>query len=209
MKTRKLLLFVATAALVPTLSSAVTFTIGNNPQPGEENVLLNSGTTGTTVTGTTNQTGLLVNFSSTQTLSEPSSGQARIEATNGTSQIALTDVTFGVANGTFTDAIFNMFIGGTIGTAGGTVDVTVNSNSGVSTFSMSLGNGQNFLTIVAGSGELLNNISIDYATGFTDLRQVRISGATAATVPDSGSTLILLGVTVLALALIRRKRALN
>ena len=209
MKTRKLLLFVATAALVPTLSSAVTFTIGNNPQPGEENVLLNNGTTGTTVTGTTNQTGLLVNFSSTQTLSEPSSGQARIEATNGTSQIALTDVTFGVANGTFTDAIFNMYIGGTIGTAGGTVDVMVNSNSGVSTFSMSLGNGQNFLTIVAGSGELLNNISIDYATGFTDLRQVRISGATAATVPDSGSTLILLGVTVLALALIRRKRALN
>jgi len=42
--------------------------------------------------------------------------------------------------------------------------------------------------------------------GFTDLRQVRISGAVAG-VPDSGATLTLLGASMLALALLRRKLA--
>jgi hypothetical protein len=119
------LLLLPLLLVLPTLSRAnVTFTLGNNPQPGEENVLLNSGTTGGTVSGTLNQSGLLVNFTSaTQILNEPSSGQARVEATNNASQVALSDVSFALANGTFTDAIFNMFIGGTIGTAGGTATI--------------------------------------------------------------------------------------
>jgi hypothetical protein len=52
----------------------------NRPQqPTEENVLLNKGTTWTTVFGETNQTHLQVAFSSTtDTLIEPSNGQARI-----------------------------------------------------------------------------------------------------------------------------------
>src|SRR6516225_1255213 len=69
--------------LVPGSSRAsIIFTLGNHPQPGEENVLLNTGSTGTTVFGETNQTHLPVQFTSTQTLTEPSKGQARIEATN-------------------------------------------------------------------------------------------------------------------------------
>ena len=62
-------------------ADSVTFTLGNNPQQDEENILLNNGTTGTTVFGLTNQTQLQVSFSSaTDILVEPSSGQARVEA---------------------------------------------------------------------------------------------------------------------------------
>ena len=48
------------------------FTLGNNPQPGEENILLNSGDVGSPIFGLTNQTNLPVSFSSTtDTLLEP------------------------------------------------------------------------------------------------------------------------------------------
>ncbi len=209
-KTPKLLLLIA-ALLVPSPSWAnITFTLGNNPQPGEENVLLNNGTSGSTVSGTTNQSGVTTNFTSaTQILSEPSSGQARIEATSGGSQVALTDISsITSATGPFGDLIFNMFIGGTIGTSGGTATISVLDNLGfTSTFSETLGNGQNFLTVVASAGESIDSVAISYPVGFTDLRQVRISGVTAPTVPDSGATLSLLGASLIGLAFLRRKLA--
>jgi len=209
-KTPKLLLLIA-ALLVPSLSWAnITFTLGNNPQPGEENVLLNNGTSGSTVSGTTNQSGVTINFTSaTQILSEPSSGQARIEATSGGSQVALSDISsITSATGPFGDLIFNMFIGGTIGTSGGTATISVLDNLGfTSTFSETLGNGQNFLTVVASAGESIDSVAISYPVGFTDLRQVRISGITAPTVPDSGATLSLLGASLIGLAFLRRKLA--
>ena len=209
-KTLKLLFLIATL-LVPSLSWAnITFTLGNNPQPGEENVLLNNGTSGSTVSGTTNQSGVTINFTSaTQILSEPSSGQARIEATSGGSQVALSDISsITSATGPFGDLIFNMFIGGTIGTSGGTATISVLDNLGfTSTFSETLGNGQNFLTVVASAGESIDSVAISYPVGFTDLRQVRISGVTAPTVPDSGATLSLLGASLIGLAFLRRKLA--
>src|SRR5690242_4456462 len=56
------------------------FTLGNNPS-GDVNILLNSGATGTTVQGAPNGfPTLTVNFTSSQVLLEPSSGQARISA---------------------------------------------------------------------------------------------------------------------------------
>ena len=206
MKIPKVLFALAIALLLPTISWAITFQLGNNPQPGEENVLLNNGTTGMLVTGITNQTGFVVNFTSTQVLSEPSSGQARIEATNNGSQVALADVSFSLANGgTFEDAIFNMFIGGTIGSPSNAT-ITAVADDGTFQFTTALGNGSNFLTIFATGGEVINSISIDASSGFTDLRPVRLSGATApSAVPDTGSTLALLGSGVSALALLRRK----
>ncbi len=206
-KTPKLLLVIATV-LFPSLCWAnITFILGNNPQPGEENVLLNKGTSGSTVQGSTNQSGVVVNFTSaTQTLTEPANGQARIEATNGTSQVALTDISSIslAAGGFFDDIIFNMHIGGTIGTSGGTATISVVDNLGfTSTFSETLGNGQNFLTVVASAGESIDSVAISYPVGFTDLRQVRISGVTA--VPDSGATLSLLGASLIGLAFLRHK----
>jgi hypothetical protein len=211
---RSALISLAIALLAPSLSRAdLSITLGNNPQPGEENVLLNTGTTGNTVLGTLNQSGFLVNFTSTQVLTEPSNGQARIEATNNGSQVPVTDISFSLANGTFTDAIFNPSIGGTIGSPGDATITVVGkdamANPETFTGTFSLGNGQNFFTVVASNGEVIDSISLSAITGFgfTDLRQVRISGATVPSVPESGTTLSLLGASVLALALLRRKLA--
>ena len=97
-------LFVLVCSVTSVRADSVTFTIGNNPQPGEENILLSSGLSGTTVFGLTNQTQLQVSFSSTiDTLVEPSSGQARVEANDG----AVNDITISIPNGTFQDLILN------------------------------------------------------------------------------------------------------
>src|SRR4051812_27947498 len=128
-------LLCAALGLLPSPGRAdIIFTLGNSPQqPGEENVLLNKGTTGTTVFGETNQSHIPVQFTSTQTLTEPANGQARVEATNGTSQIGLTDVTISVPGGSYGDLIFNPDITGTIGTPGGTLHVAVTDNLGAVT----------------------------------------------------------------------------
>ena len=159
-KPAKFLLPLAIVLFGPSLSRAdLSITLGNNPQPGEENVLLNTGTTGNTVLGTLNQSGFLVNFASTQVLTEPSNGQARIEATNNSSQVPVTDISFSLANGTFTDAIFNPFIGGIIGSPGDATITVVGkdamANPETFTGTFSLGNGQNFFTVVASNGESL------------------------------------------------------
>jgi hypothetical protein len=209
---RSALISLAIVLLAPSLSRAdLSITLGNNPQAGEENVLLNTGTTGNTVLGTLNQSGFLVNFTSTQVLTEPSNGQARIEATNNSSQVPVTDISFSLANGTFTDAIFNPSIGGTIGSPGDATITVVGkdamANPETFTGTFSLGNGQNFFTVVASNGEVIDSISLSAINGFgfTDLRQVRISGATVPSVPETGTTLSLLGAGVLALALLQRK----
>ena len=175
-------------------ADAVTFTLGNNPQPNEENILLNSGASGTTVFGLTNQTQLQVKFSSTtDTLVEPSSGQARVEALDG----VVNNITISVPGGTFEDIILNPFFGS------GTATVTVlTANSQTFTFSYTLSNGQNFPTIVAAPGTLLSSVTISAPGGFTDLRQPRISGAPA--IPEP-ATLFLFGTGLLGAATGARK----
>ena len=176
-------------------ADSVTFTIGNNPQQNEENILLNSGATGSIVFGLTNQTQLQVRFSSTtDTLVEPSSGQARVEALDA----LVNNITIAVSGGTFTDIILNPFFGS------GTATVSVlTANNQTFTFSYSLTNGNNFLTIVAGTGTAISSVTINAPGGFTDLRQPRISGA-AANVPEP-ATILLFGFGLLGTATAIRK----
>src|ERR1041385_3065619 len=176
-------------------ADSVTFTIGNNPQSDEENILLNSGATGITVFGLTNQTQLQVAFSSTtDTLVEPSSGQARVEALDG----LVNNITISIPNGTFQDIILNPFFGS------GTADVTVvTANNQTFTFSYSLSNGENFLTIVAEPGTSIFSVTINAPGGFTDLRQPRISGAEG-NVPEP-ATMLLFGSGLLSLGAAFRK----
>jgi len=176
-------------------ADSVTFTLGNNPQPDEENILLNNGTTGTTVFGLTNQTQLQVSFSSTtDMLVEPSSGQARVEALDG----LVNNISISIPNGTFTDVILNPFFGS------GTATVTVlTANNQTFTFSYTLTNGENFLTIVAGPNTAIFSVTVSAAGGFTDLRQPRISGATA-NVPEP-ATMLLFGLGLAGTATAIRK----
>jgi len=211
--TRRLCFSVLTVAvtclgLAPQGSRAsVVFTLGNNPVAGDENVLFNNGATGTTVFGTTNQSSTLVQFTSTQTLTEPASGAARIEATSGGSQVALTNFVVTVPGSTYTSLIFNPTITGTIGTPGSNASVTVLTNMGSSPFSYAIGNGNNYLTITTTGGERITSTSFSYSPGVSDLREVRIGGIAA--VPEPGTLVTGFALTLVGVggAVLRRKRA--
>jgi hypothetical protein len=192
----------ALALSAPLAHATVTFTPGNNPQSDEENILLNSGATGSTVFGMTQQSNLTVAFSSTiDTLNEPSSGQARVGAQDG----AVNDLTISVPGGYYHDLILNPFKGEQL--ESGTAFLTVTTDMGPFLYSYTLDNGNNFLTIVAEGGEKILSTTIDSANGFDDLRQPRISGATLGTVtspvPEPCSLALL---ATGALPLLRRRR---
>ena len=189
--------------------ASIIFTLGNNPS-NEVNILLNSGATGATVTGSPNGfPGVTVDFTSTETLLEPSSGQARVTAsTEGT---PLTNLTVSLANGlTYDDLMINPFIGGQCPTCtGGAATITVHALNSMgqpetpSVFTnLTVGNGNNFLTIVATGGESIVSTSISVPGGINDLRQPRISGSftTAITTPTpepATYALMLLGAVAL------------
>ncbi|MCE5268487.1 MAG: hypothetical protein LLG00_11440 [Planctomycetaceae bacterium] len=199
--------FFAIVALAVLLAAAqarasVTLTPGNNPQPDEENVLLNKGDTGALVTGNTNQSNTPVEFtSSVNTLLIPSAGQAMIigdPEDGGINQITITAPGF-----TFTDLIFNAANTADIGTPGALATVTAQVNEsggGTSTFtgSYNLGQGQGvgngFATLVAANGETMSSVTITLPEGefFHDLEQVRISGLTAVNgqVPEPATVII-------------------
>jgi hypothetical protein len=202
----------ALCGCIGTLHADIVFTLGNNPQPDEVNILLSSGGTGTTVTGTPSGVPtFVVDFTSTQTLLEPSSGQARVSGDpRGT---PLKDITISLENGaTYGDLIINPFIGGCSGCVFGTGTVTVNAvdKNGVAetptVFSYSIGNGNNFLTITTLSGERIVSTSISDTGSFDDLRQPRISALAA--VPEPATYAPLLALALGSIALLRRSRKL-
>lgn len=194
-----------------TVDPSVVFTLGNNPQPGEENVLLNKGTTGNTVFGVTNMTHIPVQFTSPQTLSEPASGQARVEAINGGgSHIGLTDITISVPGHTYGDLIFNPDITGTIGSPGGTLNVSVTDVHGmVFVFNYTLGPGENFLTITTTGADTILSTTLQYSLsdGFTDLRETRVSGVTV--IPEPATYVPCMGLGLGLIALLRRRRGVS
>src|SRR5262249_9738334 len=105
-------------------------------------------------------------------------------------QVAVTDLTITVPNATYGDLIINPEITGTIGTPGSaTVTVVAlepDNSQQTFTFTYNLGNGNNFLTIVASGGESIISTHIDAPNGgFTDLKQPRISGFVAVPEPSS------------------------
>jgi hypothetical protein len=189
----------------------IIFMLGNHPQPDEENVLLNSGSSGKTITGTTKSTEFVVLFSSSQTLLSPSSGQARVTAYPQGSP--LTNLSIVLDSAVYSDIILNPFLGSCDDCVAGDATVTVNTvdSNGLaevpSIFTYGLGNGQNFLTIVASNGESIVSTTIDAQGGFHDLRQPRISGAEAVSAPvPEPATITMMGLGAVGLGLLRKFR---
>ena len=188
------------SALFVASANAIVITPGNVPQ-ADENVLLTSGASGSILEGTLNQSGAVVYFSSTSgDLTSPSSGQARIEPAAGNDPF--NSLTFWLADGTFTSAIFN--IPGNSGVVSISASYTTDGGTPfVANFAT--GNGQNFFTVL-GLGDLMTSITVSTTAGsFDDMRQIRIGGYVPVTrVPDHGQSITLLGLSLLAVAGFRR-----
>jgi hypothetical protein len=202
MNSKKVLVtLLASAALWISNAQAVAIlTPGNIPQ-SDENVLLNTGLTGTVVFGTTNQTGLNVRFTGGETITAPANGQARIEAVDGT----LASLTIDVPGGTFSSLILNPDASVT-----GTADFTAVTTSGTTLFpNVALGgSGSNFFTLTTSTpGERFISVGVvaDSPLVFTDVAQVRLGGAQLTTVPDGGMTVAMLGLGLGLLAFAKRK----
>ncbi|HEX9423036.1 MAG TPA: PEP-CTERM sorting domain-containing protein [Pyrinomonadaceae bacterium] len=195
-------------AFSATAKADIVVVTGVNNQ-GTDNVLLNPATDVTTVTGTVGQNNLLVNFTSTSgsgLLNANPSGQATVSG--GTGNVALTQLTFGLANNdTFTRAVFNI----NAETSGSVLihveGVNITGGFFEDDFTVDA-NGQNFFTVTAINGQLITSISLTAINGatFEDVRQVRLGGSEIVEAIPEPATMLLFGTGLVGVAGAARRR---
>jgi len=200
---RKLLILgisLSTLGLIAPAYGTITFTEAQIPQPQEQNILLTAPLTGMTITGLTNHSDTLVQFTSTTNTLTSKGGQADIDGFPVAHPPTLIhDITMSMPGFTFNDAIINPFKPG----ASGDLIVTVRTNDGSFMHTYGSDTGNNFLTITTAFGEHIDSVTVDSASGFQSLGQPRISGALTP-IPEP-STFLLMGSGLLAFLLIQKK----
>jgi hypothetical protein len=165
---------------------------------------------GVPLIGTTQQTSTNVAFIGNETLATQASGAARI--TGATDQnLNFIDISLQQANTGFTALVFNLNgIQGQNGTA--TIIATDQFGNTFPGTIQSLGNGQNFVTVLASNGELIKDVTVSTTTNFGDLEQVRLGGAQALAVPGPIAAAGIPGLVAACGALVafarRRRKAL-
>jgi hypothetical protein len=199
---------IGVAALALSAGSALANIVvvqGGVPQNPGENVLMNTGTTGTTVFGTTNQSGTSISFTGNETLILPSNGQARLEASDG----AFTVLSFTATNPllAFSAVEFNLNAA-TTGTAViNFIDQFNNVFGGTFTIAS---NGQNFFNAIGTNGEVIRRVTINSQASVADIRQVRVGPATIPAIPEPatwGMMIVGFGMIGLGMRLSRRRTA--
>jgi len=174
---------VAVLAIAVSGAANATLTLCNGPDgctiqgDGIENVLFpNVGDTGLVLTGSTNQTGTLIDFTSTEQMVITGGGQAKLEAVDG----SLSNVVIDAQDDTigFTHFVFNVHADVT-----GEIAVSAIDNFGT-LFDFGLNeaseNGQNYFTIGSLDDQYIKSVSISGIgiTGIDELQQVRVDPAT-------------------------------
>jgi hypothetical protein len=199
--------------------------VGNSPQqPGQYEVVFNNVTdpAGNPVVGrlNNNPVNTLVYFDSKDLLTADANGQAKVRAVDG----EFVDMMFGLGGAGFRSAVFDLGVFDFYGGIAGTVDFTVSVLNGPHTTFKDLHlneNGNNFFTIAALNGNLIDSISLvsDWSKGnkrtpgsgatFAQISHVRIglpNSDQPGAVPEPG-TYALLGCGLLGLGAVRKLRA--
>jgi hypothetical protein len=202
----------AIALYSSTAKATVVICTTPNCAPTDENVLVSPATSSVTVIGTTQTTGVTGTYtSSTDLLEGPSSGQARVGATDS----LLNSLLFTLDGGaTFTSAVFNLSpLSGNQNNEATQVFINyiLNGTSYSQPFTIGT-NGSNWFGIYGDAGETFTSIGFTadpITTGISDMRQLRLAGvATSTAVPEPGTWMMLVaGLAVVGFSLRRRRRS--
>lgn len=178
-----------------------------NTQP-PENLLFNEpglAEQGMTVQGLTNNTGEVFDLEGHEELVTPAQGQARVDG------VADSELDFLLVDALramvfFTEFEANLHVSGRIS---GTFTVTACDQLGdCASETFDLGSGENYFSVIAVQGQLIDTVQIQSTAEVDDVRQIRIGGVQE--LPQQvtePSSLALMVLGLLALGMARRKRA--
>jgi hypothetical protein len=204
MKLKTLLLGLAMAGAF-TSASALSVANGNNPQPGDSNLVrdpcgLVGGDTGSPVTGCLNDNhAQLVNITSDESLTI-TGGQASLDSSDGT----FSQASISLVGASLTSVILNIDA-----TAAGFVTFTDGAGTS-SPFALGA-NGENFFTVTGITGGFLSFTTFDSnmveSDIVADVKQIRLGGGDVTAVPEPETyALMMAGLAALGF-LSRRRRA--